>query len=209
MVSKQHQNGFSYKLGNLWLLHAVRKYLGLKSPDMYSVHCMYSKVSIGKTGCWIKTRVKGHLCHVYLPAGEVICDRTQLWPHPSACAQQGQYHVKKFQHMDQLIKEWINTELHLTSMNQDDVFYLSRLWNPLIHSPEERIQPVFSRNVSTSPSWGYRSVTSILMPTVQSQLLPMQVLITPSAAKQQVVIRLQSLSTWFQHSIAEPPTIQK
>lgn len=112
--------------------------------------------------------------------------------------------------MDQLIKEWINTELHLTSMNQDDGFYLSRLWRPLIHSPEERIQPAFSRNVITSPSWGYKSPTSILMPTVQSQLLPMQVLITRSAAKEQTVIRLQSLSTWFQHSIAEPPdTSQK
>jgi len=65
----------AYKLGNLWLLHPVRNYLGLKSPDMYegesrenlknehtfilkylrfsfdspsyNTHCMYSKVCIG------------------------------------------------------------------------------------------------------------------------------------------------------------------
>jgi len=32
--------------------------------------------------------------------------------------------------MDHLIKKSANTELHPTNMNQDDGFYISRLWNP-------------------------------------------------------------------------------
>jgi hypothetical protein len=45
--------------------------------------------------------------------------------------------AKISEYIGQLLNEVINVELHTTSMNQEDGFFLSRLWKPVVYSLKE------------------------------------------------------------------------
>jgi hypothetical protein len=59
--------------------------------------------------------------------------------------------ARKLRHTEQLVREAKEIKLH-PNINWEGRFTLSRLWNPLIHSPQERAQRTFSRRgIALSP----------------------------------------------------------
>jgi predicted GIY-YIG superfamily endonuclease len=109
--------------------------LALKTPGVYSVPCECGNVYIGQNGCFTEIRVKEHQHHTCLeqPDKSAVSEySTNL----GQCIQLQDTTIlsTKPRHMDNMIREAIETELHLKSMSRENGLRLSWSWEPLIHS---------------------------------------------------------------------------
>jgi hypothetical protein len=94
---------------------------------IYSIPCECGMVYFGHTDCSIETNVKEHHCHrpeklvfpeYSINLGHCILNHTSI--------------VAKKSVSSKIIREAIEIELHLNSMNREDEFSLSRLWGLLL-----------------------------------------------------------------------------
>jgi hypothetical protein len=113
----------------------VKNDLGLKTPAVYSIPYECGQVYIGQTSCSIKTRVKEHQHHIHMehPDKSAVAVYSISLGH---CIQLQDTTIlsTKSRHMDWMIREATEIELHPNNMNREDGLHLSQSWKPLIHS---------------------------------------------------------------------------
>jgi hypothetical protein len=124
------------------LLCPLKDELGLRTPEVYTIHRKCDQVYIRQTGRSIETRIKEHHQHICLG-----------YPDKSAVAEHrfNHNHVIKFQdtrilstvpgYMERLIMEAVELELHPNNMNKKDGWTLSGLLKPPLHLLRDSRRP--------------------------------------------------------------------
>jgi hypothetical protein len=85
--------------------------------------------------------------------------------------------MKKMRQMDQILREAIEIELHLDTVNREDGFTLSWTWKPLICDLKEQRQ--FHAKVSAPSSGRWKGLTSSVLHSLHFPHLPFPLLIPP------------------------------
>jgi hypothetical protein len=116
-------------------LRRIKDNLGLRTPGVYRIPCECCKVYIGQTGRSVETRLKEHQRRIRLeyPDKSAVAEHSVDLGHPI------QFHntsilATETQHMDRIVREAIETELHSNNMKREVGFCLSKSWKPLIFS---------------------------------------------------------------------------
>jgi hypothetical protein len=113
------------------LLHPVKDNLGLRTQGIYGIPFECSRVY----GHSLDTRLKEHQWHIQLehPDKLVIAEHSI---NQGYCIQFHNSSVlaMKTIHMDHIVREAIEIELHPYDINREGGFCLSKSWKPLIGS---------------------------------------------------------------------------
>jgi hypothetical protein len=116
-------------------LWKVKDNLGLRTPGVHRIPCECSKVYIGQTGRSVDTRLKKHQWYICLEHP----DKSAVAEHSVDVGHYIQFYnisiiAIKTRHMDRIVTEAIEIELHPNNMNREVCFCLSKSWKPLLCS---------------------------------------------------------------------------
>jgi hypothetical protein len=105
---------------------------------------------IGQTGRSIETRIKEHHRHIrlYHPDKSAVAEHSMNLGHRIQF-QDTRILATRSGHVEFIIKEAMEIELHSDNMNREEGFFLSKLWKPLLQTLKERKKTPFSKGKVT------------------------------------------------------------